>query len=131
LTDSSTKTRLARVIQQLKAFDTLHADELHAMAEELRLAGFSELATKLRTYTEVQRDEAHIVMDELVDIHREMTVIDSDARRGSPQDPAAGSPRRAKWLAEQAAAAQRLEELKQPLSRRDLLGRVSPQDQSS
>lgn len=134
MTDNSSITRIARVIQQLKAFDLLHADELDAMADEIDLAGFPELATRLRTFSEVQRDEARIVIAELVDIHAEMSVVDSGERAITPRDPAAHSPRRAKWLADQAAQAERLEQskqLKQPLSRRDLFGRVSPQDQSS
>lgn len=49
----------------------------------------------------------------------------SEAERGGPYDPAAHSPRRAKWLAEQAAEAERL---RQPFSRRDFFGRGRADD---
>lgn len=52
-----------------------------------------------------------------------MTVDGSEAERTAPSDPAVNSPRRAKWLAEQAAEAERL---RQPFSRRDLFGRGTP-----
>jgi hypothetical protein len=125
-------TRLGRVIQQLRSFGDLHANELEAMAQELERAGASEVAANLRVYRDVQRDEAQMVVDELVDIQNDMAA----APPGQPaqpgdlpplqplpaagHDPAINSPRRARWLAEQAAEAERL---RQPRMRRDLLSR--------
>ncbi len=126
-------TRLGRVIQQLRSFSDLHADELEGLAVELEAAGAGEVAQRLRSYRDVQRDEAAMVVDELVDIQRDMASgglpLPSAPVEAPPAVPAAGagdpavnSPKRAKWLAEQAAEAERV---RQPLSRRDLFGRVS------
>jgi hypothetical protein len=123
-------TRLGRVVQQLKSFGDLHADELETMATDLEAAGAGEIAARLRMYRDVQRDEAQIVIDELVDLKTDLTAAAQPAEPPSEpppvaaagHDPAINSPRRARWLAEQAAEAERL---KQPLSRRDLFGRGS------
>jgi len=67
-----------------------------------------------------------MVVDELVDIQTE--VADSAPRPEVAElgsDPAANSPRRARWLAEQAAEAERL---RAPMSRRDLFGGGAPKD---
>jgi hypothetical protein len=70
-----------------------------------------------------------MVVDELADIQTDMAAATQPA---TPQpelptagvsDPARNSPKRAKWLADQAAEAERL---KAPRSRRDLFGRPSP-----
>jgi hypothetical protein len=122
-------TRLGRVIQQLRSFGDLHAGELEVMAQELETAGATEVAARLRIYRDVQRDEAQMVVDELLDIQTHMSAAALPAEPQPPQpaplaagvlDPAANSPRRAKWLAEQAAEAERL---KQPFSRRDFFNR--------
>ena len=123
-------TRLGRVIQQLRSFSDLHAGELEGLAVELDAAGAGEVAQRLRGYRDVQRDEAAMVVDELVDIQRDMSsggLPSPTAPLEAPPaaaagDPAVNSPKRAKWLAEQAAEAERL---RQPLSRRDLFGRAS------
>lgn len=111
-------TRLGRVIQQLRSFGDLHAGELEGLAAELP----AETAARVRIYRDVQRDEASMVIDELVDI--QASIADSapppPASELTGHDPALNSPRRARWLAEQAAEAERL---KQPMSRRDLLAR--------
>jgi hypothetical protein len=80
--------RLARVEQQIRAFKELHASELQ------------------------------LILDELADIKNE---VEADSKPGvteasaeSPVDPAASSPKRAKWLADQARKSG-------PLSRRELL----------
>jgi hypothetical protein len=120
-------TRLGRVVQQLKSFGDLHATELEAMAAALEAAGAADAAARLRLYRDVQRDEAQIVIDELVDLKTDLTAAAQPAEPPSEpppvaaagHDPAINSPRRARWLAEQAAEAERL---KQPLSRRDLFG---------
>jgi hypothetical protein len=118
-------TRLGRVIQQLRSFGELHADELEAMAVELEVAGAPEVAARLRAYRDVQRDEGQIVVDELVDIRSEAATAPQDvpSPMAAAHDPAINSPKRARWLAEQAAEAERL---KQPFSRRDFLGRGAP-----
>jgi metal-dependent amidase/aminoacylase/carboxypeptidase family protein len=122
-------TRLGRVIQQLRSFGSLHANELEGMAQELDVAGAAELAVRLRAYRDVQRDEAQMVVDELVDIQTEMAnsalPVETLPAAADPHDPAANSPRRAKWLAEQAAEAERL---RQPVSRRDLLSGGVPKE---
>jgi hypothetical protein len=124
-------TRLGRVLQQLRSFSDLHAGELEGLAVELDAAGAGELAVRLRAYRDVQRDEATMVVDELVDIQRDMAAATQPVE--PPEilpatvtgDPAVNSPKRAKWLAEQEAEAERL---RQPRSRRDLFGRVSRAD---
>src|SRR5919197_2819978 len=119
-------TRLGRVIQQLRSFGDLHANELELMAAELDGAGATDLAQRLRAYRDVQRNEATMVVDELLDIQNDMAAAQPSepleappAVPGAAGDPAINSPRRAKWLAEE-------ERRRQPLSRRDLFQRVTP-----
>ena len=122
-------TRLGRVIQQLRSFGELHAGELEALAAELDAPTASDVAGRLRIYRDVQRDEAQMIVDELVDIQSDMAAAEQAATgqseaTGVPaaagsRDPAVNSPRRAKWLAEQAAEEERR---RQPLSRRDFFG---------
>ena len=125
-------TRLGRVIQQLRSFGELHAGELEALAAELDSPSPSDVAARLRIYGEVQRDEAQMIVDELVDIQSDMAAMEQAANDSteavdptaarSPsgaRDPAINSPRRAKWLADQAAEEERR---RQPLSRRDFFG---------
>src|ERR1051326_1502794 len=57
-------TRLGRVIQQLRSFGELHSGELESLASELP----EDIAARVRIYSDVQRDEASMVVDELVDI---------------------------------------------------------------
>ena len=111
-------TRLGRVIQQLRSFGDLHAGELEGLASDLP----EEAAARVRIYRDVQRDEAKLVIDELVDIQAAMVEMSPtpDMPELTGHDPAINSPRRAKWLAEQAAETERL---KQPISRRDLFAR--------
>jgi len=120
-------TRLGRIVQQLRSFADLHASELETMAQDLDAAGATEVATRLREYRDIQRDEASMVVTELVDIQQDMaaTPTPADAVPAPPtegHDPAVNSPRRARWQAEQAAEAERL---RQPVSRRDLFNRIS------
>jgi len=125
-------TRLGRVIQQLRSFGELHAGELEALAAELGSANPADVAARLRIYRDVQRDEAQLIVDELVDIQADMAAteqaandstdaVDPTAARSpsGARDPAINSPRRAKWLADQAAEEERR---RQPLSRRDFFG---------
>jgi hypothetical protein len=85
------ETRVARLEQQIRAFKELHATELGIILEELGALRGELIAMKAQS---------------------------SDAPAVDPRDPAAGSPKRAAWLAEQ----ERKEREKQePLSRRELL----------
>ena len=124
-------TRLGRVVQQLRSFELLHAGELAGLAAELENAGQPELAARVRVYGEVQGDEARMVVDELTDLQSDMAADPSLAPpappalpplTAGPYDPAVNSPRRAKWLAEQAAEEERR---RQPFSRRDLFNRAA------
>lgn len=118
-------TRLGRIIQQLRSFGDLHANELEAMAQDLDATGATEVGTRLREYRDIQRDEASMVITELEDIRDDMAASATpEELPASPVtgDPAINSPRRAKWLAEQAAEAERL---RQPVSRRDLFQRIA------
>jgi hypothetical protein len=116
------------VIQQLRSFADLHASELEGMAAELEAAGSADEASRLRAYRDVQRDEAAMVVQELVDIRDDMVAaVQTDEAAPAPpatlgHDPAVNSPKRARWLAEQAAEAERL---RQPVSRRNLFGRIA------
>jgi hypothetical protein len=128
-------TRLGRVLQQIASFSTMHAAELEGVAAELEVAGQSELAARLRIYSDLHTQEAGLIIDELADVR---SVLDRPAPadpppspEASPQsgltapsarpDPAASSPKRARWLAEQAEQArQSAEAAQRPRSRRDL-----------
>ena len=117
-------TRLGRIIQQLRSFDELHSGELEALARDLEAAGAPDVAIRLRIYIDMQRDESDMVVTELADIQSDISADRPPAQeteRGG--DPAVNSPRRAKWLAEQAAEAERL---KAPMSRRDLFNPAGP-----
>ena len=118
-------TRLGRIIQQLRSFAELHANELEGMAAELEATGSADLAMRLRAYRDVQRDESSMVVLELVDIQRDIAETAQPEELPPPtpgHDPAINSPRRARWLAEQAAEEERL---RQPISRRELFDRVA------
>ena len=116
-------TRLGRVIQQLRSFDELHSGELEALARDLEAAA-PDVAVRLRIYIDMQRDESDMVVTELADIQSDISTDGpppQETELGS--DPAINSPRRAKWLAEQAAESERL---KAPMSRRDLFNPAGP-----
>jgi hypothetical protein len=74
---------------------------------------------QIRAFKELHQSELQIILDELGDIARQ---VEAEAAAEStpnaspvdPADPAASSPKRAKWLAEQ-------EEKAAPKSRRELL----------
>jgi hypothetical protein len=85
--------RLRRVEQQIRAFKELHANELQ------------------------------LILDELTDIASEVAAQATEpavTTTDTATDPAAASPKRAKWLAEQ-------ERKRQPLSRRELLRGRDPE----
>jgi hypothetical protein len=125
-------TRLDRVLQQIRSFTTLHASELEGLAAELEAAGQTELAARLRIFRDLHVQEAGLIQDEIADISGELDRAKGDLTLPAPlsgaerepggevSDPAANSPKRARWLAEQARAA---EEARRPRSRRDLFTR--------
>jgi hypothetical protein len=90
-------TRVARLEQQIRAFKELHATELGLILDEL---------AKLRAdLTALASERA--------------TTDDAPAANASATgDPAAASPKRAKWLAEEA---RKEEQKRAPLSRREFL----------
>ncbi|HKY51338.1 MAG TPA: hypothetical protein VJP45_08775 [Candidatus Limnocylindria bacterium] len=81
--------RLRRVEQQIRAFKELHQSELQLILDEL-----SDIAKQVDDETAAERPAANVTTDDA--------------------DPAAASPKRAKWLAEQ-------ERKSAPKSRRELL----------
>ena len=83
--------RLRRLEQQIRAFKQLHENELQMILDEL-----ADIAKQIEDATASERASAP-------------SVVTPD-----PADPAAASPKRAKWLAEQERKAA-------PRSRRELL----------
>lgn len=82
-------TRVARLEQQIRAFKELHATELG------------------------------LILDELASLRADLAAMAPPAEDAPTlEDPAAASPKRAKWLAEEA---RREEERNAPRSRRELL----------
>jgi hypothetical protein len=74
------------------------------------------LERQIRAFKELHANELQIILDELADINAELVAAERAAQPEGPvpADPAAASPKRAKWLAEQERKAR-------PLSRRELL----------
>jgi hypothetical protein len=114
----------------MHSFTSLHSSELEAVAAALGAAGHEDLANRLQAYRDLHTQEAALIMDELADVQTDLErqVLGGshlEAERSerpqagsspSPTSPA-DSPRRARWLAEQASRAER------PLSRRELFVR--------
>ena len=100
--------RLQRLEQQLRSFRDLHTAEL------------GELAEKLQALARLHADELQLLLAELADITAELGRQRGGALRRAEaepgEDPAAASPKRARWLAEEARRMQ-----PQAVSRRDLL----------
>jgi hypothetical protein len=75
---------------------------------------------QIRAFKELHQTELQLILDELGDIVRQVDEESAATRRAAPPvttdpaDPAAASPKRAKWLAEQERKAA-------PKSRRELL----------
>jgi len=125
-------TRLGRVIQQMRSYDDLHASELEALAAELDTLGATDAAARIRVFRDVQRGEGDLVVDELVDIQQAVSQAAQQSTPQTPPDPEQpiarpedawrNSPKRAKWLAEEA---QREAEARAPRTRRDLFSRFS------
>ncbi len=89
------------------------------MSEELS-ARLRRVEQQVRAFKELHQSELQIILDELTDIVKQ---VDAEKAAAAPPaqtsevdaaDPAASSPKRAKWLAEQANKAA-------PKSRRELL----------
>ena len=89
-------TRVARLEQQIRAFKELHATELGLILDELASLR-ADLAAMAPPTDSAQ----------------------TTAAEDATTDPAAASPKRAKWLAEEA---RKEEERRAPLSRREFLG---------
>lgn len=90
------------------------------MSEELS-ARLRRVEQQVRAFKELHQNELQIILDELTDIAKQVEAehaANDQARAQTsetdPADPAASSPKRAKWLAEQANRAA-------PKSRRELL----------
>jgi hypothetical protein len=91
--------RLRRVEQQIRAFSKLHASELQLILDEL-----TDISKQLEEEKAAETAAASAPADA------------AGATAHDPADPAAASPKRAKWLAEQ-------ERKTAPKTRRDLLFR--------
>lgn len=122
-------TRLGRVVTQLRSFSELHAAELAGLADELEAAGAMDAAAKIRAFSQVQTDDGRTVDAELADIREDLiaqaeTHAPVEVATTPPGDPAANSPKRAAWLAAEAAEAERR---RQPMSRRDFFHRDQPE----
>lgn len=100
--------RLRRLDRQIRAFRDLHVHEVNEAAE------------RLTAIAKLQADELQLILDELADLAADVAAAAPEGRDAdpSPADPAAGSPKRARWLAEQ--------ERRAHPSRRELLGRALP-----
>ncbi len=72
------------------------------------------LEQQVRAFKELHVAELQLILDEVADIKRELAE-DATPVAASTGDPAANSPKRAKWLAEQERKAA-------PRTRRELLG---------
>jgi hypothetical protein len=134
-------TRIGRVLQQIRSFTTLHASELDGLAAELEAGGQPGLAARLRVFQSLHSQEASMIADELADVQAELdrdgletrtpataprtpATTPQTASAGPDVDPAlidhaANSPKRARWLAEQARQA---EEARRPRTRREIFG---------
>ena len=102
MSDERLLIRLKRLEQQIRAFRDLHSREV------------ADLATKLDAIGKLQADELQLILDQLADIVADLAPPEPKAIDAPTSDPAAASPKRAKWLAEQ-------ERKGTPLSRRELL----------
>lgn len=138
-------TRLGRVTQQLVSFAKMHGSELEALAAQIEADGLGEHAARIRIFRDLHAEEAQMVLDEVTRVRAVLvTEAEGAASRtaesaqdlppspaAAPQaaaerDPAGNSPRRARWLAEEA---RKSAERARPKSRRELLRpRLQPPD---
>ena len=89
---------------------------------EIRVA---RLEQQIRSFKELHASELGLILGELASLRADLAAMaappsDPAAQTGTLADPAAGSPKRAAWLAEEARKEQKR---KAPKSRRELLGR--------
>jgi hypothetical protein len=105
VSDERLLIRLQRLEQQIRAFRELHTREIAHLATTLN-------APKLDTIGRLQADELQLILDQLADIVADLTP--KELPTATAADPAAASPKRAQWLAEQ-------ERKSAPRSRRELL----------
>lgn len=110
-------TRLARVQQQLRSFAELHRSEIDGVIQQLNEANLQGFSARLTAYLDLHAQEMAMVAEELADLGADLqeeppstvqTSPNASAEPGrqasgvDPSDPAASSPKRARWLAEQA-----------------------------
>jgi archaellum component FlaC len=98
--------RVRRIEQQIRSLRDLHASEQR------------EVAQKVEAIARIHAEEMELILDELADVAADLDAATAAATDGTSapvdaDDPAATSPKRAKWLAEQEERAHR--------SRRELL----------
>ncbi len=110
--------RLQRLEQQLRAFKVLHVGEVN------------DLAQRIGVIANLHADELQLLLDELTGIAQELATQTAASQAaggsagasptapGSFADPAAVSPKRAKWLAEEERRARPVR-----VSRRELLSK--------
>ena len=127
-------TRLARVQQQLRSFAGLHRSEIGGVIQQLDEGGLQGFSDRLTAYLDLHAQEMATVIEELEDVAKDLSAASSPGRGASevqrnaksdlpqeqqkavdPSDPAADSPKRARWLTEQA------NRLLRPVSRRGFL----------
>lgn len=107
-------------------------DDLARARLESRIARVEQ---QIRSFKELYAGELQIVLDELTSIREEIAslapkdtpegVESASESQAAPSDPAANSPRRAAWLAEEK---RKEEQRKAPLSRRELLRGRDPKE---
>jgi len=89
------------------------------MSQDLA-ARLRRVEQQVRAFKQLHESELQLILDELTDIAKQVDAENAAARSSAasapvdPADPAASSPKRAKWLAER-------ESKSAPRSRRDLL----------
>ena len=86
------------------------------MKQDRLLERLRRLEQQIRAFKELHANELQIILDELSDIASEVAPTQEPTvqQADSTSDPAAASPKRAKWLAEE-------ERKQRPISRRELL----------
>jgi len=86
------------------------------VTQDRLLERLRRLEQQIRAFKELHANELQIILDELSDIASEVASAEGPTAQqaDSASDPAAASPKRAKWLAEE-------ERKQRPMSRRELL----------
>ena len=114
LTPDQIRLRLARVEQQFGSFADLHAAELGELILQLENGDLELVATRLRSYRDLHRQEADLVLESLADLAADVAPESPSAAPAvsstkaiaetsdRPIDPAANSAKRTRWLADRA-----------------------------